>query len=226
MSAAASTPSRAGSVPVRLLEPVRPVVSDAPHDGRKAVRDLEPDRRQQRARAPLEQVAREDLVAHHRDAIDHLLGANPGQLRRPDRAIERAGKSIEACALRRDGGRFRLVLRRGPETFDLASHLGELRPQRFCRGRELVDDAFDVGAQALQLTLQLLELLDRFLGRLDALGQPFDGTCHLGRQHGCGGRGGDAAGADAGAGQAVAQVATAAPIPPTATRQRKRRRAR
>ena len=177
-----------GSVPVRLLEPVPPVVSDAPHDGRKAVRDLEPDRRQQRAGAPLEQVAREDLVAHHRDAIDHLLGANPGQLRRPDRAIERAGKSIEACAFRRDGGRFRLVLRRGPQTFDLASHLGELRPKRFCRGGGLVDDAFDVGAQALQLTLQLLELLDRFLGRLDALGQPFDGTCHLGRQHGCGGR--------------------------------------
>src|SRR5581483_11627440 len=112
-----------------LLEPGRAVVLRAPDDGGKALGHLAPHRRKQRACAPLEKVAREDLVAHHRDAVDHLLGAHPGELRGLDRAVERTGEGIEARTLRGDGGGLGLVLRRWPEPLDLALHLGKLRPQ-------------------------------------------------------------------------------------------------
>ena len=39
-----------------------------------------PNVRQEGTCAAFEQISGEDLVAHHRDAIDHLLGAHPGEL--------------------------------------------------------------------------------------------------------------------------------------------------
>ena len=72
-----------------------------------------------------------------------------------DRTIERPGKRVEARALGGEGGRFRLILRHWSEPFNLAFHVGELRPESFrCRGR-LVNDPLDVGAQALALALAL-----------------------------------------------------------------------
>src|SRR5262245_30676985 len=114
-----------------------------------------------------------------------MLAANPCELRSLDRTIERARERIETRALGSDGGCFCLVLRRRTEALDLAFHLGELRPKCFGRGSRLVDDPLDVPAQALELTFQLLELLDRFLSCIDALGQSFDGCRNFRRQHRC-----------------------------------------
>ena len=150
--------------------------------------DVVPRRRQKRARAPLEQVLRENLIPHDGDAVDHLLGAAPSKFRRLDRTIECRRQVVEARALGGDGRRFRLILRRWSEPLDLAFHLDKLRAKRLgCRGR-VVDDFFDLGAQTLQLALQLLELLDRFLSRRDVLGQSLDGRRHLGWQQRGGGR--------------------------------------
>ena len=82
-----------------------------------------PYARQQRARQPLQQVRGEERVAQHRDLLDQLAGAHPGELGRLDGAVERGGERREACALggnRRRLGR-RILGGRGPELLDLRS---------------------------------------------------------------------------------------------------------
>ena len=109
------------------LHPVRTVVLGAAYDARHTFGNFVPYVRQERTGTALEQVSREDLVAHHGDAIDHLLGAYPCEFRRLDRTIECRCQRVETRALGGNRGRFRLILRRRPQALDLPLDLGQLR---------------------------------------------------------------------------------------------------
>ena len=86
------------------LQPVLGEVADAVADGRGVAHQVAPQARQQRARQALHQVLGEERVAQHRDLLDQLAGAHPGQLGRLDGPVERGGE-------RQSGGRAR---RRSP----------------------------------------------------------------------------------------------------------------
>ncbi len=86
---------------------VATIVLRAAEDRWHAVADVAPHAGQDGARAALEQVTGEDLVAHHGDAVDQLLGADPGEFRCLHRAIKSTRHGVETGALGGDSRAFR-----------------------------------------------------------------------------------------------------------------------
>ena len=152
--------------------PIRPVVEqimEATANRRRLVGEVVPHARQQRARQPFQQIAREQRVPEHRDALDQLAGAHPGQLGGLDGAVELGGQRVETRAIGRDRralGR-RVLAGHGAELLDLRAHRGELGPQVLRRLDGLAQDLLDVEPETPQLVLELAQLLQRLLGRLD-----------------------------------------------------------
>jgi hypothetical protein len=166
------------------LQPVFGEVADAVADGRGIAHQVAPQARQQRAGQALDQVLGEERVAQHRDLLDQLTRAHPGELGRFYGPVERGGERRQPGPLggnrRRLGGRILGGLR--PELLDLRFDGGELRAQRFCGLGGVRQDALDVDAQPSQLLFELGQVLYGLLGGLDGGCESRDAIGNVGRQ--------------------------------------------
>ncbi len=145
---------------------------------------MTPQRRQQRARKTLEEVAREEGVAQHGDALDELARAHPGELGGLDGSLDSRGLGIEPSPLRRNrSGLGRCILRRGrPELPDQVLDRRKPGPELLgCFDRAL-EDSFNVYAKLPQLAFDLLQVLEGLFGRFDALGEFLHGLGEFGRK--------------------------------------------
>ncbi len=170
----------------RPFPPQRGPPLEVVHGARRVRRDLAPDARQHRARLALHQVPGEQGMAHHRDALDQLARAHPGQLARFDGAVEGGVEACEPAALGCHLRRLRraVLTRGGTELLDLRSNGGKLRTQRLCGLCGGVEHLLHLPAQAGQVLLGLGDALQGFLHLGQHRGPAADRGCDLGGQSG------------------------------------------